>query len=111
VVRSTEAKVGLHLILVETVKQWEPSMDEFDNKVRLAVYHYFVSENKAPDAREIAEAFNSDTDSIRLAFERLANEHVFVLNQKTRELLMAMPFSAVTTDYQVRIGENSWWAN
>ncbi len=86
-------------------------MDEFDNKVRLAVYHYFVSENKAPGAREIAEALNSDTDSIRPTFERLANEHVFVLNQETRELLMAMPFSAVPTDYKVMIGENSWWAN
>jgi hypothetical protein len=40
--------------LVEPDKQWEPSMDEFDNKVRLAVYHYFVYENKAPGAGEIA---------------------------------------------------------
>jgi len=86
-------------------------MDEFDNKVRLAVYQYFVDEIKAPGAREIAEVFNIDTDTIRLAYERLANEHVFVLNQETRELLMAMPFSVVATDYQVMIGENSWWAN
>ena len=86
-------------------------MDEFDNKVRLAVYHHFVSEKKAPGTQEIAEALNSDTESIRLAYERLADEHVFVLNQETRELLMAMPFSAVATDYKVVIGENSWWAN
>lgn len=86
-------------------------MDEFDNKVRLAVYQYFVDENIAPGTREIAEALNSDTESIRTSYERLANDHVLVLNQETQELLMAMPFSAVATDYQVRIGERSWWAN
>ena len=86
-------------------------MDEFDNSVRHAIYRHFISEKKAPAVRDIADVLNSNAERIRLAFESLAGEHVLVLDPETGKLLMAMPFSAVPTDFRVVVGENNWWAN
>lgn len=86
-------------------------MDEFDNNVRLAVYRHFLSEKRAPAASDIAELLKTEPRLIESAFERLAAEHVLVIDPATKELLMAMPFSAVPTDYTVRVGEDKWWAN
>ncbi len=86
-------------------------MNKFDRDVRIAVYRHFVSENKAPGASEIAEALNLATEQISQSFARLANEHVLVLDPDSKEIRMAMPFSAIPTAYKVTVGEKSWWAN
>jgi hypothetical protein len=82
-----------------------------DNDVRLAVYRHFVAEGSAPSSAEIAETLGTGVALIRRSFEYLAQGRILVLEQDSREIRMAMPFSAVRTAYRVTHGERSWWAN
>lgn len=86
-------------------------LNKFDRDVRLAVYQHFISAKQSPAAHELAEILNSDVDFIRQSFARLAEEHILVLDPKSREIGMAMPFSATPTAYRVTVGKDSWWAN
>ena len=46
------------------------------------------------------------------AYQRLHAAHAVVLDPRTREVWMALPFSSVPTPFQVRgIGDRSWFAN
>lgn len=82
-----------------------------DNDVRLFVYRHFVEECRAPTIAETAQALDADPAQIRASFKSLGEGHVLVLQPDTDEIRMAMPFSAVRTDYTVTAGESSWWAN
>lgn len=82
-----------------------------ENDVRLYVYEYFVSEGKAPTTLETAQSLCVDPEQIREAFDALAEKHVLVLHPDSREIWMAMPFSAIPTAFKVIRGESAWWAN
>lgn len=88
-----------------------PSRADFDLAVRLAVYQHFLEAGEAPDIPAVAERVTADPASVGEAFERLATQHVLVLQPGTREIWMAMPFSAVPTAFRVRTAHGSWWAN
>ena len=81
-----------------------------ENDVRLFVYRHFVSAQKAPSVEQTARALDVGLDQIQQAFQNLAEQHILVL-KPDGEIHMAMPFSAVETDYKVKAGESSWWAN
>jgi hypothetical protein len=82
-----------------------------DNDVRLFVYLHLVSACRAPTIAEAARALEADPARIRASYRALAEGHVLVLHPDTDEIRMAMPFSAVRTNYTVTAGESSWWAN
>jgi hypothetical protein len=82
-----------------------------ENDVRLAVYRHFVSAGRAPTIDEVADALVLDRDVVCEAFEALERGHVLVLQPDTREVWMAMPFSAVPTPFSVIVGKRRWWAN
>jgi hypothetical protein len=82
-----------------------------DNEVRLAVYRHFVDNGRAPSSADLAQSLQTGASEIRRSFERLSDAHILVLDPDTRELRMAMPFSAVPTGYRVMRGQESWWAN
>jgi hypothetical protein len=82
-----------------------------DNAVRLFVYRRFVSACRAPTIGETAEAFDADRERMLEIFESLEQGHVLVLEPDTRQVRMAMPFSAVPTGFKVTSGASSWWAN
>lgn len=82
-----------------------------ENEVRLFVYGRIVESGRAPSLEETAEAFCVDKKDALRAFESLAREHILVLQPESREILMAMPFSAVPTPHTVKVGEHFWWAN
>lgn len=82
-----------------------------ENDIRLYVYRYFVSECRAPTIHKVAGAFDAAPEQVLGIFESLERGHVFVLDPDTREIRMAMPFSALPTTYRVSVGESSWWAN
>ncbi len=86
-------------------------MNNLDRDVRLAVYQHFISQGKAPANVDIAQAFNVNPEKIQRSFEKLAAEHILVLDTDSGDLRMAMPFSAVPTAYKVTIGKTRWWAN
>jgi Alkylmercury lyase len=85
--------------------------DDLDRAVRLSVYGHFVRTGLAPAAEEIARQVSAADSAIRDSLERLAAGHVLVLDPGTRELWMAMPFSAVPTSFRVTAGAQQWWAN
>jgi len=79
--------------------------------LRLAIYRFFVEHQRAPSLDDLASVCGWPYASVADACEALDREHVIVLDRWTRELRMAMPFSAVPTAFRTTIGERSWWAN
>lgn len=86
-------------------------LPELDSRVRLSVYHHFVRSGEAPTTRDVGDELGASPSLITESFERLAAAHVLVLDPVTRNLWMAMPFSAVPTSFRVRSSAGEWWAN
>lgn len=84
---------------------------ELENDLRLFVYRHFVSAGRVPTIGETALAFKRTTTEIRRVFNTLAEKHVLVLLPESREIWMAMPFSAIPPAFRVVRGESMWWAN
>jgi Alkylmercury lyase len=82
-----------------------------DRQVRLSVYRHLVRTGAAPSLRDISSDVGVDPADISASLERLDASHVLVLHPLTRRLWMAMPFSAIPTDFRVTSGERGWWAN
>lgn len=80
-------------------------------RVRAAVYDGFLTRSAALKRAEIAELLSLSEPGVGAALERLAEAHMLVLQPESREVLMANPFSAVPSAYQVRSGDRVWWAN
>jgi Alkylmercury lyase len=85
--------------------------DELDREVRLSVYRHFVRTGRAPSLSETSGEVGVDPAAISPSLERLDANRVLVLHPTTRQLWMAMPFSAVPTEFRVTSGEHAWWAN
>jgi hypothetical protein len=85
--------------------------EELDRQVRLSVYRHLVRTGQAPALRDTSADVGVDPTAISASLERLDASHVLVLHPTTRELWMAMPFSAVPTGFRVTSGERAWWAN
>ena len=75
------------------------------------MYRHFVDTGRAPLSEKVALLLEQPPESVRVAFERLAAAHVLVLDPETREVWMAMPFSAVATPFRVTSTSEQWWAN
>src|SRR5262245_36572441 len=65
-----------------------------DREVRCYVYDATIASGRPPTPHQIADALGVALDQVRAAFERLAESRQLVLQRDTREILMAMPFSA-----------------
>jgi len=83
---------------------------EQDTRVRLAVYGAFAA-GAVPTRADVARATGLTPGVVAESYERLADAHVLVLDPTTGEVWMAMPFSAVPTEFRVVAGETAWWAN
>jgi len=84
--------------------------ETFDKHVRLHIYNHFVQKGIAPTMVETAEALSRSLLEVQVAYQRLADGRALVL-QGSDEILMAGPFSAVPTSFQVEVGNRSWWGN
>ncbi len=82
----------------------------FDNQLRLYIYRYSLSKDRAPLVAEMARALSSPAAQIKAALRRLSENHAFVL-QENGELWRAAPFSAIPTAFPVHVGKHSWYAN
>lgn len=89
----------------------EPSLSEFDQKVRYLIFRFFAENCRAPTCQEIATLAYSDEVATFMAFHKLHRLHMITLDQRTNTIRMANPFSAVATRYMVRSGKKAWWAN
>jgi hypothetical protein len=82
-----------------------------DREVRRFVYETTIASGAVPLSAAVAEALGTGADAVRASFERLAEARVLVLQRETREILMAMPFSAVPTPFVTRAAGKSYAAN
>lgn len=87
-----------------------PALGPDDLRVRHAIYTSLAVGEK-PTAAGLAARLQLTAADVRDAFEHLAAAHALVLDPQTREVWMALPFSAVPTDFRVTSGNQSWFAN
>lgn len=85
--------------------------DDLDREVRLSVYRHFVRNGQAPSLRDISADVGSSPAAVGASLDRLDAGHALVLDPTSRQLWMAMPFSAVPTGFRVTSGDRAWWAN
>ena len=83
----------------------------WDTHVRCHVYDYVMQEGVPPSVAAAASALGHAIEEVAAAFRRLADAHMLVLQPDTGEILMANPFSAVPTPFQVRAGGRSFFGN
>lgn len=86
-------------------------MTPFEVTVRLFIYRFIALEARIPTIAEVRHGLGVKLGEVMDAFESLAEQHVLVLEPNTRQIWMAMPFSARSTPHRVTIGSRSWWAN
>ena len=82
-----------------------------DVQVRQFIYDHTIEHGVPPSARQAAAELGVAEEQLRAAFERLAAGRVLVLERDTREIQMAMPFSAFPTAFPTRVGATTYHAN
>jgi hypothetical protein len=85
-------------------------LSELVLRVRHAVYRTFA-EGGIPLSASLATQLHLPPEDVRDAYERLHEAHALVLDPHSREVWMALPFSAVPTPFRVDGGDRSWFAN
>jgi len=81
-----------------------------DARVRHAIYRTF-SEGGIPRSEMLSHQLQMTLAEVRSALERLHAAHAIVLDPRTREPWMALPFSSVPTAFSIEGGGRSWFAN
>jgi hypothetical protein len=81
-----------------------------NQQVRLYIMEFFINTGRAPTIAEAAIDLGESPARITRLFEDLAEAHVIVL-QENKEILMALPFSAVPTGFDVRLAGRNYWGN
>jgi hypothetical protein len=87
-------------------------LGELDRRVRKFVFDYLLENTTAPSVEEIAGARGIPVPEARAALERLDEAHHIKLLEGTARILMAFPFSAMSTPYRVtRADGRRYFAN
>jgi Alkylmercury lyase len=82
-----------------------------DGAIRHRVYSDLARSGRAPSAASLAAVLGVEPGTVREGLERLHAAHALVLDQVTREVRMALPFSNVPTPYRLESHGQSWNAN
>lgn len=85
--------------------------DKFDHAVRRFVYDVTIRRGYPPTIAETSAALRTADEDIRTSFERLAAGRVLVLQGDTGEILMANPFSAISTPFLVELADYTCYGN
>jgi hypothetical protein len=82
-----------------------------DDRIRHAIYKTFAG-GGIPLSASIARQLHVPLEEVQAAYARLHASHAIVLDPRTREVSMALPFSSVPTPFTVKgIGDRAWFAN
>ncbi|HEX8171365.1 MAG TPA: organomercurial lyase [Thermoanaerobaculia bacterium] len=81
-----------------------------DEQVRFHVYDVTMREGAPPSSARVAELAGVSHNDARAALQRLADAHMLVL-QRSGEILMAGPFSAVPTPFRVTLPRFTCYGN
>ncbi len=82
-----------------------------DKEVRRFTYDTFIHTGRAPSIADLASSLGTPPASVLDSLKRLEQAHMLVLQRASGEILMANPFSAVPTPFQVESGGVSYWGN
>lgn len=87
-------------------------MNEQARRVRHYIYEHFARHGNAPVLEQVMAGFRLDREEALSVLKDLEAEHHLVLLPGTSRILMAHPFSAITTPFRVahRQGRR-WYAN
>jgi Alkylmercury lyase len=85
--------------------------ERFDQHVRAYVYGAILTQGAIPTVAATALGLACPPSEVAAAFRRLAQAHVLVLQPGSDEILMANPFSAVPTPFQVVAEDRIYWGN
>lgn len=85
-------------------------MPDFDTTVRLSIMDEFLA-GGTPSVSTVAAALGVTLPEVADAFERLAASRAIVLAPGTRDLVMSAPFAARPTNFPVRVGDFTYFAN
>ncbi len=83
----------------------------WDTEVRRHIYEYVMREGVPPSVAETASTLGHSSEQVAATFRRLADAYMLVLQRDTGEILMANPFSAVPTPFQVHAGGRTFFGN
>jgi hypothetical protein len=86
-------------------------MNVFERQVRASVVASLRDTGQAPTVTTLAASLSTSESAVSSALRALAAEHRLVLIPDSDDIWMAHPFSAVPTDFVVRIGDRRWFAN
>lgn len=86
-------------------------MNSFERLVRASVIQTLRDFSRAPSAAQIASSLGAAESAVSSALRVLAAEHRLALIPETDLVWMAHPFSAVESDFVVRIGDRRWYAS
>jgi hypothetical protein len=81
-----------------------------DERIRHAIYKTFA-EGGIPLSAALSRQLQVPIEEVQSAMERLDAQHAIVLDPRTRETMMALPFSSAPTPFKVEGGGRSWFAN
>jgi alkylmercury lyase-like protein len=84
---------------------------ELVKEVRKFIFDHFESETTAPVVEQIMRRFSLDRTQAFQALLALQDAHHIVLVKGTQRILMAFPFSGVTTPFRVVVGGRTYYAN
>jgi hypothetical protein len=79
--------------------------------VRKYVFDHFFEDTTAPTLEEVMQRFGLSRNQASSVFRELEADHHILLVPGTQRILMANPYSAVTTPFRVRIGDKRYFAN
>lgn len=82
-----------------------------DKEVRRVIFDTLMRTGRAPLSNEVASTLGVPHDAARQSIQRLADAHMLYLQRTSGEVLMAGPFSAVPTAFQVESGGVCYWGN
>lgn len=82
-----------------------------EHAVRSEIYRLFVETAEAPSVEQVADGVGLDAEEVGQAFEDLERLRAVVLRRRSRQIAMALPFSATHTPYRVRVGGLQYFAN
>ena len=86
-------------------------MNSFERLVRASVIQSLRDYSRVPSSAELASSLGAAESAVSSALHALAGEHRLALIPGTDSVWMAHPFSAVESDFVVRIGDRRWYAN
>lgn len=84
---------------------------DFETRVKLAIYRYFVEMGERPSPEAIAERVGVDSAVILEMYRQLAGKRMLVLEADGSSIRMAPPFSGVATQHLIEVGGRDYYAN